>query len=277
MPLTHPVVPIDRLRWSVFHVPDRDLIERRWRYADPLVVLVGTARAVPRHLATGRDGVTVRVHGVRPVLGKAHELHDRSRTVTFRRLPVAHATVVLQAVPRRIPRKEEVSRHPDGDADVAAKSQVTRPVRAADERTRTDVMRAVVGSDGGRVRVVIADDRPLVRTQLRKLLDAQPDLDVVGMGWSGMEALRLVHELEPHVLVLDQDMDDVPGLQVAAHLGDAGMKIRVVLYAIDEGVGDEGMPRASTTAQVVLDEESLLSLVQAIRRPRAAQLAARSN
>ena len=138
-------------------------------------------------------------------------------------------------------------------------------------------MRAVVGSDGDRVRVVIADDRPCVRTQLRKLLDAQPDLDVVGMGWSGMEALRLVHELEPHVLVLDQDMDDVPGLQVATHLGDAGMNIRVVLYAIDDGLGDEEMPHAPATAQIMLDDDSLRALMRAIRRPRAAQLAARSN
>ena len=92
-----------------------------------------------------------------------------------------------------------------------------------------------------------------------------------------MEALRLVHELEPHVLVLDQDMDDVPGAQVAAHLGDAGMKIRVVLYAIDEGLGDEAMPRASSTAQVVLDDESLRALMRAIRRPRVPQIAARSN
>ena len=138
-------------------------------------------------------------------------------------------------------------------------------------------MRAVVGSDGERVRVVIADDRPFVRSQLRKLLDAQPDLDVVGMGWSGLEALRLVHELEPHVLVLDHDMDDVPGSQIAAHLGDAGMHIRVVLYAIDEGLEDEGTPHSAATAQFLLDDDSLRALMRAIRRPRAAPLAARSN
>ena len=125
--------------------------------------------------------------------------------------------------------------------------------------------------------MVIADDRPFIRRSCASSFDAQPDLDIVGMGWSGMEALRLVHELEPHVLVLDQEMDDVPGLQVAAHLSDAGMKIRVVLYAIDEGFGDEGMSRASTIAPVVLDDESLLSLMQAIRRPRAAQLMSRAN
>ena len=140
-----------------------------------------------------------------------------------------------------------------------------------DALIRPPVMRAVVGMDEGRLRVVVADDRAEIRTHLRKLLDAQPDLDVVGTGWSGMEALRLVHQLEPDVLVLDHDMEVVPGIDVAAHLGVAGMTIRVVLYAIDDGLG------AADPSQCVLDEASVDALMRAIKRPRATELAARMN
>lgn len=133
-----------------------------------------------------------------------------------------------------------------------------------------------MGIDKHRVRVVVADDRPLIRTQLHALLDAEPDLDIVGLGWSGIEALRLVHKLEPDVLVVDEEMNDIRGTEVAAHLGVAGIKIRVVLYTISDWLREEGMADGSNTAHCVLDEESVGALMTAIRRPPAG-LAARAN
>jgi len=124
--------------------------------------------------------------------------------------------------------------------------------------------------------VVVADDHAFVRAQLRRLLHTEPDLEVVGTAWNGMEALRLVHELEPDVLVFDQDMDDLDGMEVAAHLGFAGIEIRLVLYTTNDEV-QEKMVGGSDAVDCVLDDESVEALMTAIRKPPTRQLAARAN
>ena len=111
----------------------------------------------------------------------------------------------------------------------------------------------------------------MIRAQLRTLLSAEPDLEVVGTGWNGMEAIRLVHEFEPDVLVADQDMDDLAGRDVATHLAVAGMEIRVVLYTTNHA--EEALLRERETADWALDEESIDALMAAIRRGRMPQLA----
>jgi DNA-binding NarL/FixJ family response regulator len=119
------------------------------------------------------------------------------------------------------------------------------------------------------LRVVVADDHPAIRAQLRTLLNAEPDLEVVGTGWNGMEAIRLVHQLEPDVLVADQDMDDLGGMEVAAHLGVAGIEIRVVLYTTNDA--EEQLVGDRETADCAFGEESIDALVTAIRRRRMPQ------
>lgn len=68
------------------------------------------------------------------------------------------------------------------------------------------------------LRVVVADDEPLVRRGLRRLLDAEPDVTVVGEARHGREALALVERESPDLLFLDVQMPEVTGLEVAAVL-----------------------------------------------------------
>jgi DNA-binding NarL/FixJ family response regulator len=125
------------------------------------------------------------------------------------------------------------------------------------------------------MRVVIADDQPLVRSELRARVNAQPDLEVVGTCSNGMAALLLVHQLEPDVLVLAQDICELDGLKVAAHLEFAGIEIRVVLYTVRDLIGEPivGGPHKGQ----VLDDESIAALMTAIREPRTLQVATRAN
>src|SRR5213082_2339544 len=69
-----------------------------------------------------------------------------------------------------------------------------------------------------RIRVVVADDHPSTRENLRYLLNAEPDLEVVGAAQNGVEALRLILELRPDVAVLDREMPLLDGMRVAARL-----------------------------------------------------------
>ena len=84
------------------------------------------------------------------------------------------------------------------------------------------------------IRVVVADDEELVRTGLRMILGAEEGLDVVGEATNGEEALRLVVELEPDVVLLDIRMPVLDGLETTRRLqaGDSTVKV-VILTTFD--------------------------------------------
>lgn len=86
------------------------------------------------------------------------------------------------------------------------------------------------------LRVVLADDHPIVRSGIRVLLESAPDITVVGEASGGVEALRLVVELVPDVLLLDMEMPDLSGVEVARQLKSAGSPVRILaLSAYDDG------------------------------------------
>lgn len=69
------------------------------------------------------------------------------------------------------------------------------------------------------LRVLIADDEAPARRQLRRVLTALEDVELVGEACDGLETLRHVESLQPDVLILDIQMPEIGGLEVAANLG----------------------------------------------------------
>src|SRR5712691_1145702 len=83
------------------------------------------------------------------------------------------------------------------------------------------------------LRVLIADDHPWIREHLRYLLNAEPDLTVVGVAPNGRDVLTKVRELEPDVIVLDNEMPGGPsGFAVLAELKRMKVPARVVLFTM---------------------------------------------
>ncbi|SDC41073.1 DNA-binding response regulator, NarL/FixJ family, contains REC and HTH domains [Geodermatophilus telluris] len=85
------------------------------------------------------------------------------------------------------------------------------------------------------IRVVLVDDQSMVRTGLRMVLAAEPDIEVVGEAGDGAAGVRVVTETRPDVVLLDVRMPGVDGLEAARRIVDAGLPTRVVvLTTFDE-------------------------------------------
>jgi DNA-binding NarL/FixJ family response regulator len=84
-------------------------------------------------------------------------------------------------------------------------------------------------------RVVLADDHPVVRSGIRNLLEKASGIEVVGEASGGEEALRLAESLLPDVLLLDMEMPDLKGVEVAQKLREMGSPVRILaLSAYDD-------------------------------------------
>ena len=86
------------------------------------------------------------------------------------------------------------------------------------------------------VRVLLADDHPLVRAGVRKVLEQQPLVTVVGEAGDGEEALKLLRELDPDLLVLDLNMPNRDGFAVLREARDAAPGVRILVLTMHASV-----------------------------------------
>jgi DNA-binding NarL/FixJ family response regulator len=117
------------------------------------------------------------------------------------------------------------------------------------------------------ITVLLADDQALVRAGFRALLDAEDDLEVVGEAADGEEALGLVGELAPDVVLMDIRMPGVDGLEATARIAAderlAGTHVVILTtFGLDEYVFEA--IRAGASGFLVKDTEPA-ELLQAVR------------
>jgi two-component system response regulator DegU len=118
----------------------------------------------------------------------------------------------------------------------------------------------------GTTRVVLADDHPIVRAGIRRLLEKAADIEVVGEASDGIEALHLVEDLDPDVLLLDVEMPGLRGTEVARRLQVTGSPVHILaLSSYDDEQYIRGM-LASGAAGYLTKEEAPQTLVHAVRR-----------
>src|SRR5215216_4141739 len=81
-----------------------------------------------------------------------------------------------------------------------------------------------------KVRLLVADDHPMLREGLVAVLGTQPDFEVVGEASDGSETVRLAETLRPDVILLDLEMPRVDGVAALEGLRDAGSKSRAIVF-----------------------------------------------
>jgi DNA-binding NarL/FixJ family response regulator len=119
------------------------------------------------------------------------------------------------------------------------------------------------------IRLVIADDHPLVLDALESLFGLEEDIEVVARCTDGVEAIEAVHRHEPDILILDMRMPAADGLAVLRALSDQGAQTQVVLLA--GSVEDRELVECLRLGVrgVVLKEMAPHMLVQCVRKVAA--------
>jgi len=118
---------------------------------------------------------------------------------------------------------------------------------------------------GPTINIVISDDHALFREGLRRLLEAEPGVRIVGEASDGEETVRVVGELKPHVLLLDLSLPKLSGLEVLAALGKLGIQTRTIMLtaAIEREQVIEALQLG--VRGVVLKHSALQLLLKCIR------------
>ena len=118
------------------------------------------------------------------------------------------------------------------------------------------------------IRVVMVDDHPIVRAGMRQVLNAAPDIQIIGEASNGQEALRQADELHPDVLVLDVNLPDINGLEVTRRLQAKPLPHPAVLILTihDDNQMIFALLQAGASGYVLKDDalETLAAAIQAV-------------
>ncbi len=116
------------------------------------------------------------------------------------------------------------------------------------------------------IRLVLVDDQPSVRQGLRMRLTLEPDMTVVGEASTGREAMTLVQQLAPDIVLMDVQMPEMDGIEATAVLRASTPQSAVVMLSISDDVSTRTRAHAAGAAAFVHKSGAIEVLVAAIRQ-----------
>ncbi len=124
----------------------------------------------------------------------------------------------------------------------------------------------------GTIRIVIADDHPIVRDGLKKLLLLEDDFDVVGEASDGREVLEKVRDLDPDVLLLDLRMPNLDGLGTLQALAQVNKRTRVIVLTASEDKNEFVQAMKLGCSGIVLKQTAPDLIVKSIRKVHSGEI-----
>ena len=122
------------------------------------------------------------------------------------------------------------------------------------------------------VRVLLADDHPIVRDGLKKLLQLEEDFEVVGEAGDGREVLEKCHELDPDVLLLDLRMPNLDGLSALQALQQTNKRTRVIILTASEDKNEFVQAMKLGCSGIVLKQTAPDLIVKSIRKVNSGEI-----
>ncbi len=116
-----------------------------------------------------------------------------------------------------------------------------------------------------KIRIVLADDHPIVLDGLRNLIRAEPDFALVGEAASGLSALKIIREQRPDVAVLDISMPELNGIVLSRRLAGEMPTLRLLVLTLHEDRAYLNQALEAGVRGYVLKRSAVENLVQAIR------------
>jgi len=119
------------------------------------------------------------------------------------------------------------------------------------------------------IRVLIADDHPVVRKGIREILDSAVGISVVGEASSGLQALNMVEELNPDVLLLDMELKDLSGVDVVVKMSERGLATRILgLSSYDDREYVSQLLSMGASGYLIKDEipDTIIEAVRGVAR-----------
>lgn len=123
-----------------------------------------------------------------------------------------------------------------------------------------------------KIRVVIADDHPIVRNALKDLLSLEEDIELVGEAQDGQELLEVVQQQHPDVVLLDLRMPTLDGLGAAQALRQLHREIKIIILTASEDKAEFHKAMKMGCQGIVLKQTPPELIVKSIRKVHAGEI-----
>ena len=123
-----------------------------------------------------------------------------------------------------------------------------------------------------KIRIVVADDHPIFRDGLCKLLALEEDFEVVGQAQDGQEVLDVLQQYEPDILLLDLKMPGLDGLGTLQRLQASRIRTRVIVLTASDDKNEFVQAMKLGTSGIVLKQTATDLLIKSIRKVHAGEI-----
>jgi DNA-binding NarL/FixJ family response regulator len=127
-------------------------------------------------------------------------------------------------------------------------------------------------ASGPKIRIVVADDHPIFRDGLCKLLALEEDFEVVAQAQDGRQVLEVLQQLTPDILLLDLKMPGLDGLATLQRLQAVKNKTRVIVLTASDDKNEFVQAMRLGTSGIVLKQTATELLIKSIRRVHAGEI-----